>query len=968
MLLFLLCCCSLKGSLLQYCAGITDSHQLPKVTFATPESTGIPALPAEFWKRTLCLKKISGVVMTASSVYNPNTNKGRIAIRAIAGLDRLKLKTGNKGNGVLIKKSTFKAPSESSIAADSQALCHAMPVPPASMEKNKADKKRGEKTVVLDCVDTEKCFLKKGCTESPIVADSQALCQAMQVPPVSIQKKKTNQKRQENTLVVDGIDTSLLKVPPESPMAADSQALFQAMQVPPAWIQKKKTNQIRQENTVVVDGIDTKLLKVSPESSMAANSQASSHGMQVPPALMQKKKKYKHRQANAVVHGIDKSLLKVSPESPMAADSQALSEAMQVPPALMQKKKKYKHRQANAVVQCIDKSLLKVSPESPMAADSQALSEAMQVPPALIQRKKTKKKRQANAVVDGIDNSLLKVPPESSMAANSPVSSEAMQEPPALTPKKKKYKHRQANAVVHGIDKSLLKVSPESPMAADSQASSHGIQVPPVLIQKRETNQKRQESEIVDDICTNKLLLKVPPESPMAADSQALPPPMPARPALIQKTNEKRQNTVVDETAFSSTSVLGSHPLKLGKTPDGAVVSPEKEMVTLFRPPSGEATRSSLRHPPKVSKPLHPKIPSSSHPVVFRSNNVAQSLQKTVKKRKTELPHDNQLVMNERAPKVAKLDQLFSEDMNNLKNESMIAIMSTVKNATHDENQETAFYVSTTATIPIANTATSFKRRRQMPHDDKYSDEGAARLLTDLKLPLKESFRTLTNTANSVSSGQDSVKQIRHLRDHPIHFAAKLSLPQSVSGPSQSARESFKREKVTVQYIQVLANLKQLKRNSASLMHARNMRGPTLSLTAGNSNTIPQHKYSKLLAEHQAAHESIQRCLLRSAETTLRLLLDDEISVDEARADLKESIKRFEGILYDTLRRHQMERDAFLAQHQSLKKSVGVANRMSSGEYPCQSAFAKVEELCAAITRPVGRPKSIVSPPDERIQ
>jgi hypothetical protein len=140
------------------------------------------------------------------------------------------------------------------------------------------------------------------------------------------------------------------------------------------------------------------------------------------------------------------------------------------------------------------------------------------------------------------------------------------------------------------------------------------------------------------------------------------------------------------------------------------------------------------------------------------------------------------------------------------------------------------------------------------------------------------------------------------------------------------------------------------------------MAGPAL-VTGGPPETSVQ-KYAKLMDEHRAVHESLQKRLLRSVETTLRLLLDGDIAADEARVDMKASVKRFEEILYDNLHRQSLEKEAFLAQHPRI---VDGETLEEGSAYPCKAAFDKIEEICSAITRPVGRPKLVpVSPAPSR--
>ena len=55
----------------------------PKLEILAHETTGIGPLPAEFWRRTLCLGQVRAVVVAAISMYNPNTQLGHIEVRAL---------------------------------------------------------------------------------------------------------------------------------------------------------------------------------------------------------------------------------------------------------------------------------------------------------------------------------------------------------------------------------------------------------------------------------------------------------------------------------------------------------------------------------------------------------------------------------------------------------------------------------------------------------------------------------------------------------------------------------------------------------------------------------------------------------------------------------------------------------------------------------------------------------------------
>mmetsp|Transcript_26848 Transcript_26848/g.62767 ORF Transcript_26848/g.62767 Transcript_26848/m.62767 type:complete len:158 (+) Transcript_26848:154-627(+) len=152
------------------------------------------------------------------------------------------------------------------------------------------------------------------------------------------------------------------------------------------------------------------------------------------------------------------------------------------------------------------------------------------------------------------------------------------------------------------------------------------------------------------------------------------------------------------------------------------------------------------------------------------------------------------------------------------------------------------------------------------------------------------------------------------------------------------------------------------------LIHSRNLRGPVPS-ALDNRNHLDA--YSKLLEEHRAAHNHLQRGLLKSAETTLWLLKESRISSDEARIELKQSIKKFGKFLYDTLHRQEMERLALVSKHPNTANKFKKNRKQTpspscttakQSNYPCKAAFEKVEDICAAITRPVGRPRSGVAP------
>jgi len=203
------------------------------------------------------------------------------------------------------------------------------------------------------------------------------------------------------------------------------------------------------------------------------------------------------------------------------------------------------------------------------------------------------------------------------------------------------------------------------------------------------------------------------------------------------------------------------------------------------------------------------------------------------------------------------------------------------------------------------------------------------------------------------------------------------TLQNASTSPQQSSKEEILYEKISEQYQQLRTFLNGVTDSSMALIHSRNLRGPVpsaLASRAAKSERAHLSAYSKLLTEHRAAHDYLQRRLLRSAETTLRLLLESRITAEEARIEFKQSIKKFEEILYDTLHRQEVERLAVVAKHygtpanfaRSRKLPYSASNRplesiKEHSKYPCKEAFDKVEDICNALTRPVGRPRSAVA-------
>ena len=241
-------------------------------------------------------------------------------------------------------------------------------------------------------------------------------------------------------------------------------------------------------------------------------------------------------------------------------------------------------------------------------------------------------------------------------------------------------------------------------------------------------------------------------------------------------------------------------------------------------------------------------------------------------------------------------------------------------------------------------------------------DMSTALLLTELASPKSAAKAKASEAAaksKTVITPKAATKTTR---------AKAAAAPVVPSGPS---REEILHEKISEQYHQLRTFLKSITDKSMALIHSRNMRGPVPSALA-KKDTAHVSAYSKLLAEHRASHDYLQTRLLKSAEATLRLLLESRITAEEARTELKQSIKRFEEILCDTLHRQEMERVSVVAQYNSTNFDRRRKNSADSTErqletidekapYPCKEAFDKVEDICVAITRPVGRPRSALA-------
>ena len=137
--------------------------------------------------------------------------------------------------------------------------------------------------------------------------------------------------------------------------------------------------------------------------------------------------------------------------------------------------------------------------------------------------------------------------------------------------------------------------------------------------------------------------------------------------------------------------------------------------------------------------------------------------------------------------------------------------------------------------------------------------------------------------------------------------------------------------------------------------------------------------YLNMLVDHCCAHNYLERALLDMAETAQRLLLGSSISADKAQTELKQTLKKYKAILYDTIHLQELERLALVLQHLNTTSNLirrsgryqfcsddpppSLLSLTAAEEdqqrqltikqpYPCQAAFEKVIAMCATITHP----------------
>ena len=491
--------------------------------------------------------------------------------------------------------------------------------------------------------------------------------------------------------------------------------------------------------------------------------------------------------------------------------------------------------------------------------------------------------------------------------------------------------------------------------------------------------------------------------SPVAADSKALRDAVSAPTAVPVSVQRSNINTNMKEpsSAFNATTVQDPS-VSLTRVSPNAVMETPRHSIGARTELDDSPDATPL---PKISKFLQPK-----HIDMQAQNNAENT-----KKRKASetlqvksigsIPFKSPKPISRKSKKVsAPSKPKKSNNSKSLSSTSFSTPNASLENSSKEKSESSAVVPVKLGETQDAKTSKAEEGNRKRDRNDvekdipkqtsrktpRMSEEmSTAMLLTSLASPKPASKTKLQTDDATPKIAATASKQKSVASQTKAKSTTKSnSKPRGKSTPNNSAkassqisfREEVLHEKILEQYKQLRSFLKGITDRSMALIHSRNLRGPIPSALAGSakakSDDVHVSVYAKLLAEHRAAHDYLQRRLLQSAETTLRLLLESRITPEEARTELKQSIKKFEEILYDTLHRQESERLAVVAQHHWTPakfcrgRGLGVPNDRGSqrlgsikedSSYPCKEAFDKIEDICTAITRPVGRPRSALA-------
>eukprot|EP00934_Nitzschia_sp_Nitz4_P006937 Nitzschia sp. Nitz4//scaffold72_size95085//54707//58209//NITZ4_004764-RA/size95085-processed-gene-0.31-mRNA-1//-1//CDS//3329557387//6927//frame0 len=205
---------------------------------------------------------------------------------------------------------------------------------------------------------------------------------------------------------------------------------------------------------------------------------------------------------------------------------------------------------------------------------------------------------------------------------------------------------------------------------------------------------------------------------------------------------------------------------------------------------------------------------------------------------------------------------------------------------------------------------------------------GIASLLVDLKS---------TTKAPPYAANDPKVTKTTPIVEVPhTKVPAKKQLPRNPSETSLSQpRDRLVSQKATDQYKHLESLIANLPKRQSRLLTGR-----------GNRPNLKD--------QHLVAHQMIQRKLLLSALASVRSLLEGLATVEATRCELRETIRSYEEVLFDTIQRQQVELN-------SMPHGMTADQQVT---FPFQAAFQEVEAVFQAIEppkRPPGRPKSSLS-------
>jgi hypothetical protein len=175
---------------------------------------------------------------------------------------------------------------------------------------------------------------------------------------------------------------------------------------------------------------------------------------------------------------------------------------------------------------------------------------------------------------------------------------------------------------------------------------------------------------------------------------------------------------------------------------------------------------------------------------------------------------------------------------------------------------------------------------------------------------------------------------------------------KAVTPDTAPSREEVIAIRLRAQYIRIRGFLKELPPFQPAFLRKAGSAPKTMEEAQAMAR-------SKLAAQHQTSHELIRKRMLRAAESTVRNTMDSYLSIEEARAELKGTVKSFQEVVYETLQRQKLEASTLAAEQIRARSGLGVPT--TKVFFPFQSTFRELEEICFGIEAPrrqPGRPRA----------